>query len=44
MDMNTTQLVSKKAWAEPQITMIPKDDVQGGPTRTVETGGDIGPS
>lgn len=34
----------KKIWVDPALTVIPKQTVQGGPTRGVETGGDIGPS
>jgi hypothetical protein len=34
----------KKIWVDPALTVISKGNVQGGPTRGAETGGDIGPS
>lgn len=38
-------LTTKEAWETPQVTFAATSEIiKGGPTRGIETGGDIGPS
>lgn len=44
-DIVATPLTNKDVWETPQVTSAAIHMVtQGGPTRGIETGGDIGPS
>jgi len=40
----STPEVKRQVWETPRVVSSPFSDTAGGPTRGLETGGDIGPS